>query len=83
MMPIRCRWSGCNLEIEATRLAYAARDAYLADPLHATVDADWLLSEELARELRGRIDSAKATISDPAYRPGGAYGHGLHHRGRP
>jgi gamma-glutamyltranspeptidase / glutathione hydrolase len=43
------------LEIEAARLAYAVRDAHLADPKLASVDTDWLLSESLASELRGRI----------------------------
>jgi gamma-glutamyltranspeptidase/glutathione hydrolase len=51
-----------HIEIEAARLAYAVRDAVLADPARAHVAVDWLLSRELADELRGRID-LKARIA--------------------
>lgn len=50
-----------HIEIEATRLAYAARDSYLADPAKAVVPVEGLLSDKLADELAGRIDPAKAT----------------------
>lgn len=39
-------------EIDATRMAYKVRDALLADPRFAEVDVDYLLSPELASQLR-------------------------------
>lgn len=39
-------------EIDATRMAYRMRDALLADPRFADVDVDYLLSQELATQLR-------------------------------
>ncbi|MBY6263400.1 gamma-glutamyltransferase family protein [Azospirillum sp. 412522] len=50
-----------HVEIEATRLAYAARDAFLADPAHAkTPITEHLLSEALADALAARIDLGRA-----------------------
>ena len=39
-------------ELDATRMAYRVRDALLADPKLAQVDTDYLLSPELADQLR-------------------------------
>jgi gamma-glutamyltranspeptidase/glutathione hydrolase len=58
-----------HLEIEATRLAYTLREAYLADPAHGAVDVDWLLSETLAAELRGRIKDTAAVPIPPIDMP--------------
>jgi gamma-glutamyltranspeptidase/glutathione hydrolase len=45
-----------HVEVEATRLAYAARDELLADPSVVAVPVDYLLSDELADKLAQRID---------------------------
>lgn len=49
-----------HLQIEASRLAYALRDTYVADPAHAEVDVAGLLSETYAQELRDQIDLRRA-----------------------
>ncbi len=58
-----------HVEIEATRLAYGVRDAYLADTDHAAMPVDWMLSDTLASDLASRIDLAHAlaptTLSPP------------------
>lgn len=55
-----------HAEIEAIRLAYAARNLYLADPAMAEVDVEALLSPAYAERLRGRIDPARACDPPPA-----------------
>jgi gamma-glutamyltranspeptidase/glutathione hydrolase len=49
-----------HAEIEAGRLAYAARDAWVADPAMAEVPVAELLSAEYAETLRNTIDPARA-----------------------
>jgi len=56
-----------HIEIEATRLAYAARDAFVADMGVSDVPVDYLLSDRLADELASRIDLSKAIESLPAF----------------
>jgi gamma-glutamyltranspeptidase/glutathione hydrolase len=58
-----------HIEIEATRLAYSIRDAVLADPAQNPVPVEWLLSEELAAELRSRIDLTRGPDKLPAFLP--------------
>ena len=57
------------VEVEATRLAYAARDGYLADPTRAEVPVEWLLSDALADELAAKIDPRAAIRPLPAMAP--------------
>ncbi len=54
-----------HIGIEATRLAYADRNAFLADPRHADVPVDYLLSAAHADELRALIDPEKAMEQVP------------------
>lgn len=49
-----------HTEIEACRLAYRARNVYLADPAYAAVPVEELLSEEFASRMRAAINSEKA-----------------------
>jgi gamma-glutamyltranspeptidase/glutathione hydrolase len=58
-----------HLEIEASRLAYAERDLYVADPARADVPVDWLLGEENAEALRTAIDPERAGSELPDIEP--------------
>ncbi|MDZ7788867.1 MAG: gamma-glutamyltransferase [Halofilum sp. (in: g-proteobacteria)] len=49
-----------HLEIEAMRLAYAQRDAFVADPKHGHVPVDEILSDAHADQLRDQIDPDRA-----------------------
>ena len=54
-----------HLCIEASRLAYAERDAVVSDPDQVEVPVEKLLSAEFAAELRGRIISTQAMDAPP------------------
>ncbi|MFO1090473.1 MAG: gamma-glutamyltransferase [Hyphomicrobiales bacterium] len=56
-------------EIEATRLAYAVRNAALADPTMARVPVDDLLSSTLADRLRNMIRPGERIDPLPSYTP--------------
>jgi len=45
-----------HIECEAAKLAYDARDRFVADPQKATVDVDRLLSDKVADQLAALID---------------------------
>jgi gamma-glutamyltranspeptidase/glutathione hydrolase len=57
-----------HLMIEATRLAYQDRNAFVADPVRAQVPVDWLLAPAHARERACHIrrDKAMAPLAPPA-----------------
>jgi len=54
-----------HAEIEACRLAYTARNMYVADPTFAEVDVETLLSPAYADRLRGEIDMTRARSPRP------------------
>jgi gamma-glutamyltranspeptidase / glutathione hydrolase len=56
-----------HVEIEATRLAYAARDALLGDPALVGVPVGHLLSDRLANELAAKIDLSRAIEDLPSF----------------
>lgn len=56
-----------HIEIEATRLAYAARDAWVADPDTSDVPVDELLSDAMADRLAGMIDLRQALTDLPPF----------------
>lgn len=57
-----------HLLLEAQRIAFSLRDTYVADPDHADVPIEDLLSKTLAEKLRGAIDPAKRNeaLPDPS-----------------
>lgn len=55
-----------HIEIEATRLAYAARDQFVADMKTSDVPVDYLLSDALADKLAAQIDLKKAIKPIPS-----------------
>ncbi len=56
-----------HLEIEATRLAYAARDAWLADPVKSAIPVEEMLSIAFAERLAGMIDLDRALTDLPDF----------------
>ncbi len=58
-----------HIEIEATRLAHAARDSLLADPDKVFVPVVHLLSDAVADHLAGSIDLTRAIDNLPSLPP--------------
>jgi gamma-glutamyltranspeptidase/glutathione hydrolase len=54
-----------HLEVEAGRLAYRDRDAFIADPTHGKVPVEALLSKDYAARLTQRIDRQQAATDLP------------------
>ena len=57
-----------HLQLEAAKLVYADRDAYLTDPASRPVPVDHLLSAAHAGELAARIDPGRVDPAPPAAR---------------
>ncbi|MGN6486779.1 MAG: gamma-glutamyltransferase family protein [Devosia sp.] len=57
-----------HLQIEAYRLAAAARDAYIGDPEHGPIATEEMLSARYADRMRDRIDCKRAS-TDPVPEP--------------
>ncbi len=66
---------GCNtaesihLMVEAKKLAFADREAYVADPRFVDVPIEGLVSKEYAKERAGLIDPSRASTNVPAGNP--------------
>jgi gamma-glutamyltranspeptidase / glutathione hydrolase len=56
-----------HVEIEATRLAYAARNALVGDLVLTEVPVDYLLSDRLTDELAAKIDLSHAIEDLPSF----------------
>lgn len=59
-----------HLLVEIVKLAYADRDRWIADPAHATIGVEALLSKEYAARRRKAFNPKKAQTFPPG-RPGG------------
>jgi gamma-glutamyltranspeptidase/glutathione hydrolase len=57
-----------HVQLEAAKLAFADRDAYLTDPEAADIPVDRLLSKAHAADLAARIDVHRADPAPPAAR---------------
>lgn len=58
-----------HLLVEAKRLAFADRDAYLTDPAHMAIAPEQLIGKEYAAARRERIDRRRAATSRPPGNP--------------
>ena len=59
-----------HIALEAARMAFAVRDAHVADPAFMRVSTASLIDKGLARELAGRIDRGKRVRLPAAPTPG-------------
>lgn len=60
-----------HLGIEASKLAFADRDAHLTDPTAMTVDPGWFVDPGRLADLATRLDQRRARTADPARNPTG------------
>jgi gamma-glutamyltranspeptidase/glutathione hydrolase len=56
-----------HILLEATRLGYAARDAYVADPADGADAVESLLSKQFAKDLASRIQLDRAMAPSPQF----------------
>jgi gamma-glutamyltranspeptidase/glutathione hydrolase len=59
-----------HIALESARLAYAVRDAHIADPLAMRASVPMLLRKDVAANLAGRIDRARRACRASAAMPG-------------
>jgi len=59
-----------HIALEAARLAFAVRDAHVADPAFTRVSAPSLIDKEFARRLAGKIDPSRRSKLPSAPTPG-------------
>lgn len=57
--------------VEATKLAFAERDAHVTDPDFAEIPLEYMLSPAHGRELAGRIDLRRSLAPNAPMEPGG------------
>lgn len=56
-----------RMEVEATRLAYSVRDAFLGDPANGPIPESVILSDKFADDLAARINTVAPAVDTPVW----------------